>query len=96
MGAVNFPQVQLPVRDAGTRFLHLHRNVPGVLHGVNEAFSSRGLNIAGQYLQTDGELGYGVVDVDGEVPEREAMQQLRAVEGTLRARFLYERRASLQ
>jgi len=92
VGAVNFPQVQLPVRDAGTRFLHIHRNVPGVLHGVNEAFSSRGLNIAGQHLQTDGEIGYVVVDVDGEVPEAEVMAQLRAVDGTVRARFLYERR----
>ena len=30
-GAVNFPQVQLPARLSGTRFMHVHRNTPGML-----------------------------------------------------------------
>src|ERR1700732_836947 len=58
MGAVNFPQVQIPVRARGTRYLHIHRNVPGILGRVVEVFSRRSLNIAAQYLQTDGEIGY--------------------------------------
>ena len=41
LGAVNFPQVQLPPRVSGTRFLHMHRNVPGVLGRINAAFSGR-------------------------------------------------------
>ena len=54
LGAVNFPQVQLPSRARTTRYIHIHRNVPGMLGRVNGVFSSRGLNITGQYLQTDG------------------------------------------
>nr|WP_211102046.1 phosphoglycerate dehydrogenase [Azospirillum brasilense] len=90
MGAVNFPQVGLPVVHAGcTRFLHVHENRPGVLRKINEVFSGRNLNIAAQYLQTDPELGYVVVDVDGDVEENEVASDLRAIEGTLKARFLY-------
>ncbi|KAA0683551.1 phosphoglycerate dehydrogenase [Roseomonas genomospecies 6] len=89
MGAVNFPQVGLPVHAGCTRFLHVHENRPGVLRKINEVFSGRNLNIAAQYLQTDPELGYVVVDVDGDVDENEVASDLRAIEGTLKARFLY-------
>jgi D-3-phosphoglycerate dehydrogenase len=91
-GAVNFPQVQLPARPSGTRFMHVHGNVPGVLARVIDVFTGRGLNIGAQYLQTDGAVGYVVVDVDGGAEEeREMLADLRAIEGTIRARFLYER-----
>jgi len=51
MGAVNFPEVQLPVRESGVRFLHIHGNVPGILRKLNEVFASRNLNMAAQYLK---------------------------------------------
>ena len=91
-GAVNFPQAQLPARPLGTRFIHVHRNTPGLLARVIDVFARRGLNIGAQYLQTDGELGYVVVDIDGGADEAlEIQADLRAIEGTIRARFLYER-----
>jgi D-3-phosphoglycerate dehydrogenase len=92
-GAVNFPQVQLPARPSGTRFMHVHRNTPGLLAHVIDVFTRRDLNIGAQYLQTDGELGYVVVDVDGGADDAlEIQADLRAIAGTIRARFLYERR----
>jgi D-3-phosphoglycerate dehydrogenase len=92
-GAVNFPQVQLPARPSGTRFMHVHHNRPGLLAAVLDVFVRRGLNIGAQYLQTDGELGYVVMDVDGGAEEaREIRAELRGVEGTIRARYLYDRR----
>jgi len=45
VGAINFVEVSLPVQKESTRFLHIHRNVPGVLAGINAVFSGRGLNI---------------------------------------------------
>jgi D-3-phosphoglycerate dehydrogenase len=91
-GAVNFPQVQLPSRPSGTRFIHVHRNTPGLLARMLDVFVRRGLNIGAQYLQTDGEIGYVVMDVDGGYDDAQEIQaELRAVEGTIRARFLYER-----
>ncbi len=91
VGAVNFPQVALPARPTGTRFMHVHRNAPGVLGNVNQVFARRGVNIAGQYLQTDGEIGYVVVDA-GATREADAiLAELRALPHTIRARLLYER-----
>jgi D-3-phosphoglycerate dehydrogenase len=89
-GAVNFPQVQLPVRPAGTRFIQVQRNLPGELRRLNDVFAGRGINIAAQYYQTDGEIGYVVLDADGRVEEAEAiLDEIRALPGTVRARLLY-------
>ncbi|MBV9654748.1 MAG: phosphoglycerate dehydrogenase [Acetobacteraceae bacterium] len=93
VGAVNFPQVLLTPRPDGTRYMHVHRNVPGMIVRLNDIFSRRQHNIAAQYLQTDGELGYVVVDADVPTDESaEVLRDLRALEGTIRARLLYERR----
>ena len=92
LGAVNFPQVQLPPRSAGTRYIHVHRNVPGMMNALNQAFSKRGHNIASQYLQTFGDLGYVVIDAEGDYLEApQILEELRAIDGTIRARLLYER-----
>ena len=89
LGAVNFPQVQLPPRLSGARFLHVHRNVPGVLGQINAIFSGRSLNIDAQYLQTDGEFGYVVVDASVRPDEADGvLQALRAIDGTVRTRHL--------
>jgi D-3-phosphoglycerate dehydrogenase / 2-oxoglutarate reductase len=88
VGAVNFPQVQLSPRPAATRYLHTHHNVPGMLGRVNGVFSGRGLNIAGQYLQTDGEVGYVVVETLTERGCDEVLAELEGLEGTIRARLI--------
>jgi D-3-phosphoglycerate dehydrogenase / 2-oxoglutarate reductase len=91
LGAVNFPQVQLPARPTGTRFIHVHRNVPGVLRQVNDAVSRHGINILAQYLQTDPEVGYVVLETDVVGGEGEGLlADLRAVDGTIRVRVLYD------
>ncbi len=88
-GAVNFPQVQLSARATGTRFIHVHRNLPGLLRAINEVFSSRGVNISAQYLQTDGDLGYVVVEADLGTGNAGLLESLRAIEGTIRVRLVY-------
>jgi D-3-phosphoglycerate dehydrogenase len=92
VGAVNFPQVQMPARPSGTRYLHVHRNEPGILRRVDEVFARRGVNIASQYLQTDGDIGYVVIDAEGSLDTVEAiLADLRALDGTIRAGLIYER-----
>ncbi|MFN4087930.1 MAG: phosphoglycerate dehydrogenase [Alphaproteobacteria bacterium] len=90
-GAVEFPQVQLPPRPSGYRFMHMHRNAPGVLARVVEVFGRHGANIGAQYLQTDAEVGYLVLDADGEGDWDGAaiLTELRAIPETIRARILY-------
>ncbi len=90
VGAVNFPQVQLPPRVDATRYLHVHRNVPGMLGNLNDVFSRGRYNISAQYLQTDAELGYVCVDVD--VPSQDAsavLSEISAIPGTIRTRLLF-------
>ena len=92
IGAVNFPQVQLPQRPAGTRFLQIHRNAPGEMRRLNEVFARHKVNIAAQYLQTNAEIGYVVLDADGAVPNApEIIRELREMDGTIRARVLWQR-----
>jgi D-3-phosphoglycerate dehydrogenase / 2-oxoglutarate reductase len=89
---VNFPQVQLPPRPAGTRFIQVHKNLPGELGRLNDVFARHGVNIAGQYMQTDGEIGYVVLDADGSVEDAPAvLKDIRALPGTIRTRLLYRR-----
>jgi D-3-phosphoglycerate dehydrogenase len=91
LGAVNFPEVSLPVKDrTHTRFMHIHRNVPGVLLKINDVFARRGINISGQYLRSEGGVGYVVVEVDEEIKPGEGVRkELSAIDGTLRVRFLF-------
>ncbi|MEI8144881.1 MAG: phosphoglycerate dehydrogenase [Alphaproteobacteria bacterium] len=91
-GAVNFPQVQLPVRPAGTRFIQVQRNLPGELRRLNDVFASREINIAAQYYQTDGDVGYVVLDADGSVADAASVvEDIKAFPGTIRARLLYRK-----
>ncbi|HNW58544.1 MAG TPA: phosphoglycerate dehydrogenase [bacterium] len=66
-GAINFPEVELPRVAQTHRILHVHYNVPGVLAKINNLFARRSINVAGQLLQTRGEIGYLIVDVDQQV-----------------------------
>ncbi|MFY7959585.1 MAG: phosphoglycerate dehydrogenase [Elsteraceae bacterium] len=92
-GAVNFPQVQLPPRPTGTRFIQVQENLPGMLGKLNAVFAKRGLNIAAQYYQTDGEIGYVVLETDESTRNaRAALDEIRMLEGTLRTRLIYERK----
>ncbi len=86
--AVNFPQVALPAQADRHRLLHVHRNTPGVMTAINQILSEYQLNIAAQYLQTTGEVGYVVVDIDGEYSDA-AIAALKAVTGTVRCRVLF-------
>ncbi|MDD0839251.1 phosphoglycerate dehydrogenase [Curvibacter sp. HBC61] len=86
--AVNFPEVALPGQRGQHRILHVHRNVPGVLSQINRVFSEQHINIAAQYLQTRGDIGYVVIDVDAASSEL-ALEQLAQVPGTLRSRVLF-------
>ena len=93
MGAVNFPQVQLPPRPSGTRFIQVQRNLPGMLGRLNEVLARHAVNIAAQYYETDHDVGYVVLDADASAADgQRVLADIRALEGTIRARLLYEYR----
>ncbi len=86
--SVNLPNVQLSEVSGKHRFLHIHRNVPGVIAAINGVLAEHGLNISAQHLKTNEAVGYVIVDVDGGYP-KEAVEALRNLSGTLKFRTLY-------
>ena len=90
LSAVNFPEATLPEHPHSRRLLHIHRNVPGMLSRINELFSAGNINIDAQFLQTDAEVGYVVIDVTADATQATALKEkLAAIPGTLRTRVLY-------
>jgi len=87
-GAVNFPNVELPLVKDSHRVLNVHRNVPGVLGKINGIFAELAVNIDSQYLGTNNEIGYLIVDVGRNV-SREVKKRIDAVEESIRTRLLF-------
>jgi len=87
-GSHTVPPVSLPPQAGTHRILHIHRNIPGVLGDINSRLSKRGINITGQYLKTNDEIGYVILDVESKLSQ-EAFDILKQVKGTVRARMVY-------
>ena len=87
-GSHTIPSLSLPPVDGAHRILHIHKNVPGVLGAINTLLSKNKINIVGQYLKTNDEIGYVVLDVDSKL-SKQAMTLLKEVKATVRVRMLY-------
>jgi D-3-phosphoglycerate dehydrogenase len=87
-GSHTVPALALPPQEGSHRILHIHNNVPGVLSAINTRLSKHNINIVGQYLKTNEDIGYVVLDVDKKL-SRQALQLLREVKETIKVRLLY-------
>jgi D-3-phosphoglycerate dehydrogenase len=87
-GSHTVPPVSLPLQDKTHRILHIHENIPGVLSEINSRLSEHGINILGQYLKTNEEIGYVILDVDTKL-SKEALEILKEVKGTIKTRMVY-------
>jgi D-3-phosphoglycerate dehydrogenase len=88
LGSHTVPALALPPQEGAHRILHIHRNVPGVLSQINGQLSQHRINIVAQYLKTNEQIGYVVVDVDKQLSKR-AMSLLKEVPETVKVRLLY-------
>ena len=86
--AVNFPNIRLPKQNKAHRFLHIHKNVPGIMAKINKVLAEYELNISSQYLSTDNEVGYVITDLDKEY-NKDVLKALKKVENTIKFRVLY-------
>ncbi|MGI8639192.1 MAG: phosphoglycerate dehydrogenase, partial [Pyrinomonadaceae bacterium] len=87
-GSHTVPELNLPPQAATHRILHIHQNVPGVLSEINSKLSAKGINILGQFLKTNDEIGYVILDIDTEL-SKEAFGILKEVKGTIKTRMVY-------
>jgi D-3-phosphoglycerate dehydrogenase len=88
IGAVNFVEISLQPNASKQRFLHIHENVPGVLREVNSFFSTKGINISAEFLQTDPDIGYVIIETESEL-DASVLKDLKNIPYTIRARILY-------
>ena len=87
-GSHTVPAIMLPPVDHAHRILHIHNNVPGVLSAINTQLSNHNINIVGQYLKTNDDIGYVVLDVDKKL-SKQALELLKEVKETIKVRMLY-------
>ena len=88
IGSHTVPELALPQQEGTHRILHIHRNVPGVLSEINTQLSKHHINILGQYLKTNDQIGYVVLDVDKALSKK-ALQLLKEVKATMKVRMVY-------
>jgi D-3-phosphoglycerate dehydrogenase len=87
-GAVNFPQIELPLDREAHRILNVHKNVPGVLRDINRIVSDHNANIRAQVLSTDADIGYLVVDLDQDVSQ-DVKRGIAALPTSIKTRILF-------
>ena len=86
--SVSVPEVDLPRPKPGRhRILHFHRNVPGVLGRMHTLLAEIDANITAEYLQSDPEVSYVILDVESESVE-DAVERMRSIPETIRMRTL--------
>ena len=88
VGSLTIPDLHLPVQNETHRILHIHKNQPGVLSEMNKIFSDLNVNILGQYLKTNAQIGYAVMDIDKKTSPS-ILDALKSVKHTIRVRSLY-------
>jgi len=86
--SVNLPNLLLPEQKDLHRFIHIHRNVPNVLAKINMILGQNKVNIEGQYLKTNEEIGYVITDVNKEY-KKKVIDELRKIPETIKLRVLY-------
>lgn len=86
--SVNFPNLTLPTLENAHRLIHIHNNVPGILAQINHILAKHGINIAGQYLKTNENIGYVITDINKGY-NKELITELRSIEHTIKFRILY-------
>ncbi len=85
--AVNYPNISPDNLACKTRITHTHKNTPGMLNKINHVISSYSLNVVGQILKTDDDIGYAIIDIDAKV-NAEIIQKLTTIENTINVRHI--------
>lgn len=86
--SVSLPNIQLPQQKNSHRLLHLHHNVPGILAKINQVLADNRINIEGQFLKTNDQVGYVITDVNKRY-DLKILLELKKIADTIRFRVLY-------
>jgi D-3-phosphoglycerate dehydrogenase / 2-oxoglutarate reductase len=84
----NFPDLQPPRNDNAHRIIHIHTNVPGILAQINEVFARHNINIVGEFLVTNPQIGYVITDIHAGY-SKQVISELKGIDHTIKLRLLY-------
>jgi D-3-phosphoglycerate dehydrogenase len=87
-GAVNFPNLNLRPIENGFRILNVHKNVPGVLGAINKIISEYNVNISGQQLATNSQIGYLAMDLENK-PKIDVIEKIQALETSIKTKIIF-------
>jgi D-3-phosphoglycerate dehydrogenase len=86
--SVNLPNIRVPEVKGAHRLLHVHKNIPGIMARINNIFSRYNINVVGQYLKTNEDIGYLITDINAEY-NSDVVDELKRIDHTIKLRVLY-------
>jgi D-3-phosphoglycerate dehydrogenase len=86
--SANFPNLQLPKIAESHRLIHIHNNVPGIMSKITKVLAKHQINIVGQFLMTNPQIGYVITDINTTY-DKTLLKELRKIENTIKFRVLY-------
>ena len=84
----NFPELQPPRVNNAHRLIHIHKNMPGILAQINEVYAHHNINIVGEFLVTNPQIGYVITDVAAGY-DQQVLDELKRIPHTIKFRLLY-------
>ena len=89
VNSVNFPNVEsIPSAKVLSRLIVINRDVPGMIALASQLISSHGINISSYLNESNGEVGYNIIDVESPLPDG-VLRALHENENVIRTRVLH-------
>lgn len=85
--SVNFPNTGMP-RNGKYRLIIANKNVPKMVGNITNVLADENINIADMVNRNRGEIAYNIIDIDGEISEKN-VDKIKNIEGVIMARLLY-------
>jgi len=83
--SVNFPTVEIPQFNGGTRLAIVNKNIPNMVAQISSDLGKAGLNITSLINKSRDDIAYTVVDVNDEVSEQ-IIKEIKGIAGVVQVR----------
>lgn len=88
LNSVNFPNIEsTPSDKVHSRLIVINRDVPGMIALVSNIFGDNRVNIASYLNQSNGTVGYNIIDVECAIPPK-VVEEIEKNEDVIRTRVI--------
>ncbi|MDY6880962.1 MAG: 3-phosphoglycerate dehydrogenase family protein [Thermodesulfobacteriota bacterium] len=86
--SVNFPTAEsIPQDTVHTRFIMINRDIPDMIGFASHTIGSHGINIASYLNESNGTVGYNIIDIADEIPTS-VIEEIGNHHGVIRTRVI--------